>query len=131
MMEGRLRERLGQPLVMDPRPGGGGMVGAEATARAAPDGYTFYVNHIASHGIGAALHKRAAFDPLRDLPGVARLAIVPNVLIVKGDGPVRDVAGARRLHPRESRRGRPSLRRGAAPPRTCRACCSGSGSARR
>jgi tripartite-type tricarboxylate transporter receptor subunit TctC len=93
MMEGRLRERLGQPLVMDPRPGGGGMVGAEATARAAPDGYTFYVNHIASHGIGAALHKRAAFDPLRDLPGVARLALVPNVLIVKGDGPVRDVAG--------------------------------------
>jgi tripartite-type tricarboxylate transporter receptor subunit TctC len=93
MMEGRLRERLGQPLVIDPRPGGGGMVGAEATARAAPDGYTFFVNHIASHGIGPALHKRAGFDPLRDLPGVARLAILPNVLIVKGDGPVRDLAG--------------------------------------
>jgi tripartite-type tricarboxylate transporter receptor subunit TctC len=93
MMEGRLRDRLGQPLVIDPRPGGGGMVGAEATARAAPDGYTFFVNHIASHGIGPALHRRAGFDPLRDVPGVARLAIVPNVLIVKGDGPVRDVAG--------------------------------------
>jgi tripartite-type tricarboxylate transporter receptor subunit TctC len=93
MMEGRLRDRLGQPLVIDPRPGGGGMVGAEATARAAPDGYTFFVNHIASHGIGPALHKRAGFDPLRDLPGVARLAILPNVLIVKGDGPVRDLAG--------------------------------------
>ena len=93
MMEGRLRERLGQPLVIEPRPGGGGMVGAEATARAAPDGYTFFVNHIASHGIGPALHKRAGFDPLRDLPGVARLAILPNVLIVKGDGPVRDFAG--------------------------------------
>lgn len=93
MMEGRLRERLGQPLVIEPRPGGGGMVGAEAAARAAPDGYTFYVNHIASHGIGPALHKRAGFDPLHDLPGVARLAILPNVLIVKGDGPVRDVAG--------------------------------------
>jgi tripartite-type tricarboxylate transporter receptor subunit TctC len=93
MMEGRLRERLGQPLVIEPRPGGGGMVGAEATARAAPDGYTFFVNHIASHGIGPALHKRSGFDPLRDLPGVARLAILPNVLIVKGDGPVRDFAG--------------------------------------
>ena len=93
MMEGRLRERLGQPLVIEPRPGGGGMVGAEATARAAPDGYTFFVNHIASHGIGPALHKRAGFDPLRDLPGVARLAVLPNVLIVKGDGPVRDFAG--------------------------------------
>ncbi len=93
MMEGRLREKLGQPLVIEPRPGGGGMVGAEATARAAPDGYTFFVNHIASHGIGPALHKRAGFDPLRDLPGVARLAVLPNVLIVKGDGSVRDFAG--------------------------------------
>jgi len=96
MMESRLRERLGQPLVIEPRPGGGGMVGAEATARAAPDGYTFFVNHIASHGIGPALHKRAGgggFDPLRDLPGVARLAVLPNVLIVKGDGPLRDFAG--------------------------------------
>ena len=92
IMENRLRERLGQPLVIEPRPGGGGMVAAEATARAAPDGYTFFVNHIASHGIGAALHKRAGFDPLRDVPGVARLAILPNVLIVKGDGPLRDMA---------------------------------------
>jgi tripartite-type tricarboxylate transporter receptor subunit TctC len=103
MIEGRLRERLGQPLVIEPRPGGGGTVGAAATARAAPDGYTFFVNHIASHGIGPALHKRAGFDPLHDLPGVARLAILPNVLIVKGDGPVRDIAGlaaALRANPR-------------------------------
>lgn len=92
MMEARLRERLGQPLVIDPRPGAGGMVGAEITARAAPDGYSFYVNHIASHGIGPTLYRRLSFDPLRDLPGVARIASLPNVLIVKGDGPVRSVA---------------------------------------
>ena len=92
MMEARLRERLGQPLVIDPRPGAGGMVGAEVTARAAPDGYTFYINHIASHGIGPTLYRRLSFDPLRDLPGVARIASLPNVLIVKGDGPVRSVA---------------------------------------
>ncbi len=92
MMENRLRERLGQPLVIDPRPGAGGMVGAEVTARAAPDGYTYYVNHIASHGIGPTLYRRLSFDPLRDLPGVARIAAMPNVLIVKGDGPVKTVA---------------------------------------
>jgi tripartite-type tricarboxylate transporter receptor subunit TctC len=92
MMEGRLREKLGQPLVIDPRPGAGGMVGAELTARAAPDGYSFYVNHIASHGIGPSLYKRLSFDPLKDLPGVARLAFLPNVLIVKGDSPHRSVA---------------------------------------
>ena len=91
MMENRLREKLGQPMVIDPRPGAGGMVGAEVTARAAPDGYTFYVNHIASHGIGPTLYRRLSFDPLRDLPAVARIAAMPNVLIVKGDGPVRSV----------------------------------------
>ncbi|MBR0656503.1 Bug family tripartite tricarboxylate transporter substrate binding protein [Plastoroseomonas arctica] len=92
MMEARLREKLGQPLVIDPRPGAGGMVGAEIAARATPDGYSFYINHIASHGIGPTLYRRLSFDPLRDLPGVARIASMPNVLIVKGDGPVRSVA---------------------------------------
>jgi tripartite-type tricarboxylate transporter receptor subunit TctC len=92
VLENRLRERLGQPLVLEPRPGAGGMVGAEAVARAAPDGTSVYINHIASHGIGPSLYKRLPFDPLKDLPGVARLAMVPNVLIVKGDSPHRTVA---------------------------------------
>jgi tripartite-type tricarboxylate transporter receptor subunit TctC len=92
MMENRLRERLGQPMIIDPRPGAGGMVGAEVTARAAPDGYTYYVNHIASHGIGPTLYRRLSFDPLRDLPGVARIAAMPNVLIIKGDSPIKSVA---------------------------------------
>jgi tripartite-type tricarboxylate transporter receptor subunit TctC len=92
MLEQRLRERLGQPIVLEPKPGAGGMVGAEYVARsAAPDGYTYYINHIASHGIGPTLYRRLSFDPLKDLPGVARLASLPNVLIVKGDGPVRNV----------------------------------------
>lgn len=92
MMETRLREALGQPLIIDPRPGAGGMVGAEVAAKSTPDGYTYYINHIASHGIGPTLYRRLSFDPLRDLPGVARIAFLPNVLIVKGDGPVRSIA---------------------------------------
>jgi len=91
MMETRLRQRLGQPLVIDPRPGAGGMVGAEITAHAPPDGYTFFINHIASHGIGPSLYRKLSFDPLKDVPGVARIAFLPNVLIVKGDGPVRSL----------------------------------------
>jgi len=91
MMEARLREKLGQPLVIDPRPGAGGMVGAEVTARAAPDGYTYYVNHIASHGIGPSLYRRLSFDPLQDLPGVCRLAALPNVLIVNPATPAHTV----------------------------------------
>ena len=92
MMENRLRERLGQPMIIDPRPGAGGIVGAEVTARSAPDGYSFYINHIASHGIGPTLYRRLSFDPLKDLPGVARIAAMPNVLIIKGDSPIKSVA---------------------------------------
>ncbi|NOG72866.1 tripartite tricarboxylate transporter substrate binding protein [Roseicella sp. DB1501] len=92
ILENRLREKLGQPLVLDPRPGAGGMVGAENVARSPGDGYNFYINHIASHGIGPSLYRRLAFDPLKDLPGVAKLAAMPNVLIVKGDSPIKSVA---------------------------------------
>jgi tripartite-type tricarboxylate transporter receptor subunit TctC len=106
LMENRLRERLGQPLVIEPRPGAGGMLGAEVVARAAPDGYSFYVNHIASHGIGPTLHAaRLSFDPLKDLPGVARVMRLPNVLIVKGDGPVttvQDLVAFIRANPRRA-----------------------------
>ena len=91
MMENRLRDKLGQPLVIDPRPGAGGMIGAEVVARGPADGYNFYVNHIASHGIGPSLYKHLSFDPLKDLPGVARIAFLPNVLIVKGDSPIGNV----------------------------------------
>lgn len=94
ILESRLRETLGQSLWLDNRPGAGGMVGAEVAARAAPDNHTFFVNHIASHGIGPNLYRgRLSFDPLRDLPGVARIAQLPNVLIVKPDRGIEDVAG--------------------------------------
>jgi tripartite-type tricarboxylate transporter receptor subunit TctC len=91
MFENRLRERLGQPIVIDPRPGAGGMLGAEVAARSAPDGYTYYINQIASHGIGPSLYRRLSFDPLKDLPGVARIAGMPNVLIIRGNSPIGSV----------------------------------------
>jgi tripartite-type tricarboxylate transporter receptor subunit TctC len=91
MLESRLRERLGQPIVIDPRPGAGGMLGAEVAARSAPDGYTYYINQIASHGIGPSLYRRLSFDPIKDLPGIARIAGMPNVLIIKGDSPINTV----------------------------------------
>jgi tripartite-type tricarboxylate transporter receptor subunit TctC len=93
IFENRLRERLGQPLWIDPRPGAGGSVGGAVVA-GSTDNHTVMINHIASHGIGPTLHAaRLSFDPLRDTPGIARIATLPNVLIVKGDGPVRDIEG--------------------------------------
>ncbi len=91
VIEAKLREKLGQPVIIEPKPGAGGMVGAEYVGRAPADGYTFYINHIASHGIGPTLYGRMlSFDPLKDVPGVVRLATMPNVLIVHPDLPVRN-----------------------------------------
>ena len=102
ILENRFRERLGQPLYVDPRPGGGGLVAAEAAIRA-NDRHSFTVNHIASHGIGPTLYRnRGGFDPLRDMPGVARFAAMPNVLIVRSERPiftVADLIGAIRADP--------------------------------
>jgi tripartite-type tricarboxylate transporter receptor subunit TctC len=105
IMENRLRERLGQGLYIDPRPGGGGMIAAEAAIRAA-DNHSFTVNHIASHAISVAVFRnRGPFDPHRDLPGVCRFARLPNVLIVKADKPIHTVADLVayiRANPREA-----------------------------
>ena len=105
ILENRLRERLGQPLYVDPRPGGGGLMAAEAAIRAA-DHHSFTVNHIASHAISLAVFRnRGGFDPLRDLPGVCRIACLPNVLIVHASRPIHSVADLVayiRAHPREA-----------------------------
>ncbi|MFC7692779.1 Bug family tripartite tricarboxylate transporter substrate binding protein [Paeniroseomonas aquatica] len=77
ILENRFRERLGQSLYVDPRPGGGGLVAAEAAIRA-NDRHSFTVNHIASHGIGPSLYRnRGGFDPLRDMPGWCALPPCP------------------------------------------------------
>ncbi|WP_158291848.1 Bug family tripartite tricarboxylate transporter substrate binding protein [Paracraurococcus ruber] len=91
IFEARLRERLGQPLYVDPRPGAGGQIAAESVIRP-QDGHSLLVNHIAGHGIGPSLHRNRSYDPLRDMPGVVRLCAMPNVLITRGALPVRSVA---------------------------------------
>ncbi len=92
ILDNRLRERLGHGLWLDNKPGAGGLVAAEIAAKATPDNHTFFVNHIASHGIGPNLYRgRLTFDPLRDLPGVAKIAELPNVMIVKPDRGIANV----------------------------------------
>ncbi|HEX2887705.1 tripartite tricarboxylate transporter substrate binding protein [Vineibacter terrae] len=92
ILESRLREKLGQQLWIDNKPGAGGMVAAEAAARAAPDGHTFFVSNLATNGIGVSLYKRVPFDPAADLPGVARISTLSNVLVVRADRGIGSVA---------------------------------------
>lgn len=91
LIENRLKDRLGQPLVIENVVGSGGMNAAGATVRAGGDGYTFFVSNSATNAIGISLYKKLPFDPKTDLPPVALMAVMPNALAVKGDSPFRTV----------------------------------------
>jgi tripartite-type tricarboxylate transporter receptor subunit TctC len=78
----RLSDSLGQQLVIDNRPGAGGVLGAELAAKAAPDGYTLFLGGVASHAINPNLNDSLPYDPIRDFAPVALLASAPLVLVV-------------------------------------------------
>jgi tripartite-type tricarboxylate transporter receptor subunit TctC len=78
----RLQEAMGQPFVVENRSGAGGNVGADAVAKAAPDGYTLLVSTNGVFAINKALYKSMPFDPDRDLAALSLLATAPQMLVV-------------------------------------------------
>ena len=82
---------LGQPVVIDNRPGAGGNIGAEACARANPDGHTICLGTISSHAINPAIYPRLPYDAARDFAPITQLAAQPNALAVTPDFPPRTV----------------------------------------
>ena len=85
-----LSERLGQPLVIENRAGGGGNIGTEAAIRSAPDGYTLLLVSIA-HATNATLYDKLNFNFLRDIAPVAGIVRIPNLLVVHPSLPVSSV----------------------------------------
>jgi tripartite-type tricarboxylate transporter receptor subunit TctC len=88
----KLQQALGQPVVVENKPGAGGNIGADFVAKSAPDGYTLVMGAIATHAINPALYAQLPYDPVRDFRHVALLVQVPNVLVVNNDLPARTVA---------------------------------------
>lgn len=86
-----LQEALGQPVVVENRSGAGGTVGADAAARAQPDGYTLFSGGIATHGIAPALYGKLGYDAVRDFSPLSMIGTTPNVLIVNPTLPARSV----------------------------------------
>jgi tripartite-type tricarboxylate transporter receptor subunit TctC len=82
---------LGQPIVVEPQPGAGGVVGFAAVARAAPDGYTL-VTSSTSMANGKVLHSHLSYDPQRDFVPVAMLGTQPNVLVASKQSGFKTVA---------------------------------------
>ena len=88
-----LGDRLGQPVVAENRPGAGGNIGAEAAARATPDGHTLFMAVSGILAANKALYKTLPFDPLRDFAPISQVSVIPNLIVVNPELPVRDLPG--------------------------------------
>lgn len=86
-----MSEGLGQPMVIENRPGAGGHIAAESVARAAPDGYTVFFGTNGTLAIGPAIFKNLNYDPLKDLAPVGMLHKLSSVLIVHPSVPANNV----------------------------------------
>ncbi len=76
---------FGQSFVVDNRPGAGGNLGADIVAKSAPDGYTFLMGTVGTHGINKSLYSKMPFDPQKDFAPVTLVAGVPNVMEMNAD----------------------------------------------
>jgi tripartite-type tricarboxylate transporter receptor subunit TctC len=87
----KIGERFKQSFVIDNKPGGGGNIGTELAARAAPDGYTLIVNSVGPMAVNPTLYKKLNINPLVDLVPVVQIADVPNVLVVHPNIPAKSL----------------------------------------
>jgi tripartite-type tricarboxylate transporter receptor subunit TctC len=87
----KLTESLKENFVVENRPGAGGVIGSEAVAKAAPDGYTLLVSGVASHAVAPALPRGTPYDPVKDFTHIALFGGPPAVLVVNPNVPAKDL----------------------------------------
>ena len=88
----KIGRELGQSVVIDNKPGAGGVLGSEFAAKAAPDGYTMIVGNAGSHGINAAIYTKLNYDVVKDFVPVALICTAPNVMVASPGSKVTNVA---------------------------------------
>ncbi len=82
-----LSKRLGQPMVIDNKPGAGGQISVASVMNAPADGYTLLSGALGAIAINPSMYKELAYDPVRDLVPIALVARVPMVILVQRNGP--------------------------------------------
>ena len=87
----KLAEELGQPVLVENRPGNAGVIGAEAVAKAAPDGYTLYLGSTGTNSIAPALTAKMPYDPVTGLTPVSLVGSTPSCLVVNASVPAQNV----------------------------------------
>ena len=93
---------LGTTFVIENKPGAGGGMGSDFTAKAAPDGYTIQGGTISSHAINASLYAKLPYDPIKNFTPITMIGSMPNILVVRADSPyksVQDVIAAAKAKP--------------------------------
>lgn len=88
-----LGAKLGQQMLVDPRPGANTIVGSDIVAKAAPDGYTFLVTTNSTHTNNPTLYAKLPFDPAKDLDPVSLVSLGTILIAVKADAPFGDLRG--------------------------------------
>ncbi|HET7794095.1 MAG TPA: tripartite tricarboxylate transporter substrate binding protein, partial [Rhizobacter sp.] len=87
----KLQTAWGQSVIVDNMPGAGGNTGANAVAKAAPDGYTVVLGTVGTHSINGALYKKMPYDMVKDFAPVTLLATTPNMLVIHPDVPAKNL----------------------------------------
>jgi tripartite-type tricarboxylate transporter receptor subunit TctC len=87
----KLTESLKENFVVENRPGAGGVIGSEAVAKAAPDGYMLLVSGVASHAVAPALPRGTPYDPVKDFTHIALFGGPPAVLVVNPNVPAKNL----------------------------------------
>ena len=88
-----LTTRLGQQVLVDPKPGANTIVGSDIVAKAAPDGYTFLITTNSTHTNNPTLYAKLPFDPAKDLIPVSLISLGTILVVVKADAPFSDLRG--------------------------------------
>jgi tripartite-type tricarboxylate transporter receptor subunit TctC len=87
----KLADRLGQPVVVDNKPGAGGTLGSDIVAKAPADGYTLLLSTSSTHSIGPNLNSKIAYDAVRDFTPISHLGNAPSIMLVPNTSPARTI----------------------------------------
>ena len=88
----KLAQRIGQPVIIENRPGAGANIGAATVAKAAPDGYTLLMGSIGSHSISVTYHKDPGYNFQKDLMPITAAGTLSNIVVVGNEVPAKNLA---------------------------------------